>query len=135
MLWLLMACGNKADTGAVSPCALEDRAVVDVLDTTFSGEHLSVTVTALDPAFPAVDDNVWSLMVTDGSSALSDCTQTGEIDMPDHGHGGPIPTFIDQGDGAYEMTTRFTMGGYWEIDLLVVCEQTDEVVLNVCVEG
>ena len=131
MLWLLLACGDKDDTGAVSPCVQEDRAVAEVLDTTFEGTIFSATVTAMDPPFPAVDDNTWTLQIDDAAGQRTSCTLSAEIDMPDHGHGGPAPEF--SGD---EMTVRFTMGGYWEVDLAVDCEgETDEILLNVCVEG
>ncbi|MFT5684227.1 MAG: hypothetical protein ACI8RZ_005168 [Myxococcota bacterium] len=135
MLWLMLACGDAEDSSAVSPCAQEDRAVDEVLDAVFSGAALTVTVQAMDPAFPAVDDNTWSLLIEDDTGPLTGCTLSGTIDMPDHGHGGPAPEFTESGDGLYEMTARFTMGGYWEVGLTVDCETTDDVLLNVCVEG
>jgi len=135
MLWLIMACADKGETGASSPCAQEDRAVATVLDTTFSGTSIDATVTAMDPPFPAADDNTWTLQLTDSTGALSGCSLSGEIDMPDHGHGGPAPTFTELGEGAYEMTARFTMGGYWEVALAVSCTTDDAVTLNICVEG
>lgn len=135
MLWLMMACAGPGETGAVSPCAQEDRAVDDVLDATFSGAIVDVTVTAMDPPFPTVDDNTWTLQLADSSGALSGCSLSGEIDMPDHGHGGPAPELTELGEGAYEMTARFTMGGYWEVSLAVSCASDDVVILNICAEG
>lgn len=135
MLWLLLACGDGEDSAALSPCVQEDRAVDEVLGAVFSGDSVTVTVQAMNPAFPAVDDNTWSLLLEDDAGPLTGCALSGSIDMPDHGHGGPEPDFIESGDGVYEMTARFTMGGYWEVDLAVVCESEDAVLLNVCVEG
>ena len=135
MLWLMMACADKGESGAVSPCMQEERAVEEILDATFSGASMDVTVTGMDPPFPIVDDNTWTLRISDETGALSGCSLSGEIDMPDHGHGGPAPTFIELGEGAYEMTARFTMGGYWEIGLAASCATEDSVLLNICVEG
>ena len=135
MLWLMMACADEGETGAVSPCAQEERAVEAVLDATFSGAAIDATVTAMDPPFPVVDDNTWTLQLADDTGALTGCSLSGAIEMPDHGHGGPTPTFTELGGGDYEMTTRFTMGGYWEIALAVGCTTDDAVTLNICVEG
>jgi len=135
MLWLLLACGEGGDSAALSPCLEEDRAVDAVLGAVFSGDTVTVTVQEIAPAFPAVADNTWSLLLEDADGPLTGCTLSGSIDMPDHGHGGPAPDFVESTDGAYEMTARFTMGGYWEVDLVVVCEDEDAVLLNVCVEG
>ena len=135
MIWLLMACGDKADSGSLSPCLQEDRAVEAVLDTAFSGQTTTLTVTDMAPAFPAVDDNLWELSLQDSSGALTGCTLSGTIDMPDHGHGGAAPTFTELGEGRYEMAARFTMGGYWEVGLDIQCAEADTVVLNLCVEG
>jgi hypothetical protein len=134
MLWLLLSC-TDTDTGAVSPCLEEDRAVADLLDATFAGDALTVTVTAMEPAFPAVDDNTWSLLVADADGPLTGCVLSGDLSMPDHGHDGPAPTFSESGEGSYEMTARFTMGGYWEVDLTLACAVSDAVTLNICVEG
>ena len=135
LVWLMMACAGQDEGDALSPCAQEDRAVLEILDTTFSGTDIDVTVTEMDPPFPAVDDNTWVVQLTDSTGAVSGCSLSGEIDMPDHGHGGPAPAFTELGEGAYEMAARFTMGGYWEVNLSVSCATEDAVTLNICVEG
>ena len=135
MLWILLACGEGDDSGAIAPCEQEDRAVAAVEGAVFSGESTTITVTAIAPSVPAVDDNQWQLLIADSAgSVLPGCVLSAESEMPDHGHGGPTPTFVELDGGTYEMTVRFTMGGYWEVDVQTDCTG-DVVRLNVCVDG
>lgn len=108
------------------------------MGSTFSGSQATLTVTAATPLPPTSGENEWTLTVSDATGTpLDDCALTATTAMPDHGHGGPVPTVTSTGDGSHVLQVSFTMGGYWEIDASLSCPATqtaDNVLITVCAE-
>ena len=136
LLPVLAACGDEPEDSAVSPCADEDRASTLALGDSFSGDEVSLVISAADPLPAYAGENLWTIDLSDGAGALEGCGLSAVIAMPDHGHGGPAPAFSELGAGSYEAAVEFTMGGYWELDVSVSCGDIEDVVpVAVCVES
>lgn len=132
----LLACGDADTDTAVSPCTGETRADTLQAGASFSGDAMTLTVDVADPEPASAGENAWDISIDAGDTPVTGCTFVAETAMPDHGHGGPAPEFAEQGDGAYTMTVEFTMGGYWEIEVLATCgEDTDTIPVAVCAES
>ena len=137
----LAACGDDGEdsgsAGAASPCEEETRSPALEVGLTFQGAAATVVVREASDIPALTGDNAWTLELLSGDQPLEGCTLSAEIDMPDHGHGGPAPTFTDLGAGMYSMDLTFIMGGYWEIDAAIACTDAsveDVVELTTCVE-
>lgn len=135
---LLTACETDEEEAATSPCEEETRSTDVTPGVTFQGDSAMLEFITLEPAAPvAGNENVWTVSLSADGQPLEGCSLSGEIDMPDHGHGGPDPVFTEDGGGDYQMATTLTMGGYWEIDVDIDCPDlsaADAIMLPVCAE-
>ena len=130
---LFMACKGEEMDMSASPCMEETRASTLEQGATFDGDTFSVQVEALSPATPVVGMNTWELAIPVSSSCSVDLVHT----MPDHGHGGSLGGVESMGAGVWEVQDlEFTMGGYWEIDVEITCDDTLAVVpMALCVDA
>ena len=135
-LLMLTACTSAAVDSASSPCSEETRAQTLEAGATFSGESVTVDITAATPATATVGSNTWTVALASAGAPLSGCSLSAQIAMPDHGHGGSAPELTEDGDGVYTVQIEYTMGGYWEMDVAVTCDALeDSVPVLVCVES
>jgi hypothetical protein len=129
----MLACAGGEMDMSESPCMEEVRANTLEQGATFDGDTVSVRVETLSPATPVVGMNTWELAIPVSSSCLVDLVHT----MPDHGHGGSLGGVESMGAGVWEVQDlEFTMGGYWEIDVEITCDDTLAVVpMALCVDA
>ncbi len=105
-----------------------------------TGEQMTVTFVDAQPAPPIRDFNTWTLMVT-GADGEPLSVMAWEVFpwMPDHGHGSPTPTVVEEGeeDGQYVLDpVNLFMAGKWTIDLTATLpdeQGTDTVQFAFCV--
>ncbi|MFT5586922.1 MAG: hypothetical protein ACI9VR_004525 [Cognaticolwellia sp.] len=130
---LLLACEGGEMDMSDSPCMEETRASTLEQGATFDGDTFSVQVEALSPATPVVGENTWELAIPGSSGCSVDLVHT----MPDHGHGGPLGDVESMGADVWEVQDlEFTMGGYWEIDVEITCDDALSLVpMALCVDA
>ncbi len=130
---LMIACDGGEMDMPESPCMEELRASTLEQGATFDGDTVSVRVETLSPATPVVGMNTWELAIPVSSSCSVDVVHT----MPDHGHGGSLGGVESTSTGIWEVQDlEFTMGGYWEIDVEITCDDTVAVVpMALCVDA
>lgn len=132
--------GHESETGHESDCAAETRDDEFMIGLRKTGEQLSVTFVAADPAPPIKGDNTWTVAITDPSDQpLADANITAVTPwMPDHGHGTPIEAVVSAGDnpGEFVITPiNLFMSGLWEVTLDVeVGGASEAIVFAFCVE-
>ena len=130
---LLMACDGDDMQMSESPCMEESRASTLEEGAIFDGGTFSVEVAAMSPSTPVVGENTWELAIPGSSGCTVDLTHL----MPDHGHGGPLGGVESMGAEVWEVQDlEFTMGGYWEIDVEITCDDALAVVpMALCVDA
>jgi hypothetical protein len=127
------------DAAMPSFCEDEDRADTFTVGLSKTGERYTLTVVDAVPAMPGRGDNTWTLAVADASGApMEGETLDAKPWMPDHGHGTPVEEQVTElGGGEYEIQSlNLFMPGLWVITLDVTNadDETDEVVISVCIE-
>lgn len=101
---------------------------------------LTFTLDSADPAPPDLDDNDWTLTVTDGAGVgVAGCVLTAIPFMEDHGHGTNEPSSepTDAAGTATIPAMEITMPGVWRFTVTAECDDgtEDEAVFRFCVEG
>jgi hypothetical protein len=129
---LILACEGDMEMSE-SPCMEETRASTLEQGATFEGGTFTLVVEALSPATPVVGENTWELAIPGSSGCTVDVVHI----MPDHGHGGPLGGVESMGADVWEVQDlEFTMGGYWEIDVEITCDDATAVVpMALCVDA
>jgi hypothetical protein len=123
-----------------SDCAAETRDDEFAIGLSKAGTTAAITFVAADPAPPALDDNTWTVVVSDlDGQPLADASITAVIPrMPDHGHGTPIEALVSATDNPGEFTispVNLFMAGFWEISFdLELAGTSEQVVFGFCVE-
>lgn len=132
LLFTLAACDSDPE-GAESPCMEEQRAGALAVGDSFEAGGFEVRVESMSPASAVVGENTWELAVAGASGCTVDVVHT----MPDHGHGGPMGGVESMGEELWEVQNmEFTMGGYWEIDVEITCDDAvAEVPMALCVDA
>lgn len=133
LLALALACTDDHMEMAESPCMEEQRAGPLSEGASFSEGGTTVTVVAMSPGTPVVGENTWELEV----SGSQGCEVSIEPSMPDHGHGAPVGDVIYLDGESWEVQDlEFTMGGYWEVEVTLACEDAPTVVpMALCVDA
>ena len=136
LLLILTACNAGAVDSASSPCSQETRATPLAAGAAFSGTSVTLDVIETDPEPATTGENIWLVALSSDGAPLEGCELSAAIAMPDHGHGGPVPSFSAGSGGEYTVEVSFTMGGYWEMDIDISCpDVTDTVQVTACVES
>ncbi|HVH97254.1 MAG TPA: FixH family protein [Enhygromyxa sp.] len=133
--------GHETDTGhEESDCAAETRDDEFSIGLSKSGEILTVSFVAADPAPPIKGDNTWTLAIADvEGQPLSNLTITAVPWMPDHDHGTPVEATATatENPGEFVVTpVNLFMSGLWEVTLDIELQDgpSDQVVFAFCVE-
>lgn len=131
----LGACAGDDSGPATSPCEEDDRAGTLAVGDTFEGDALSAEITSLDPDPPEVGENTWVLTLSEAVDA--GCTASAEPFMPDHGHGADVGTVTVEGDTVTIEELSVSMGGYWEVEVILTCDGEEDRVVPVkhCVDA
>jgi hypothetical protein len=124
-------------------CDFETRADSYAADMAKTGETVSVALVDSMPAPPGMEDNVWTVRITDLQGTPIDLVDpTTDLVvvpwMPDHQHGVMADvTVTELAPGEYRIDpVRLPMPGYWEITLDVTSTEgtTDSVMFKFCVQ-
>jgi len=130
---------EHGETHGDSICAQEDRDDEFAIGLRKSGEAVTVSFVAAAPAPPAMDDNTWTVALTDldgeplTNASITAVTPT----MPDHGHGNAVVPTATPTDtaGEFMITLNLNMVGLWDITLDIDAGgATDQVTFRFCVE-
>lgn len=136
----LMGCPTTS-TGTSNVCGDETRSQTYVEGVAaVSDSDYIVQLMSADPAPPNVNENLWTLHITDVNDAdAMGCTATLIPFMPDHGHGSsatPGWTEHTDQDGYYDTDLLFIMPGYWEVPVSLDCGgDLSEHIFGFCAEG
>lgn len=130
---LLFAVGCDEEP-APSPCESETRGQVLSVGDQFEGQALAAEILTMQPTPPQVGLNTWSV---DLGETEDGCTLEASPWMPDHGHGAEVGESIQLDDGGWVINDlRFSMGGFWEVDLTLMCPGGESnVTVALCVEA
>lgn len=133
--------GHESETGLESDCEAETRDDEFMIGLSKSGEAVTVTFVAADPAPPIKGDNSWTVALTDGGGQpLADASITTVTPwMPDHDHGTPVEALVEATANPGEFVlapVNLFMSGLWEVtlDIDAGAGTTDQVVFAFCVE-
>lgn len=132
---------GHGETHGQADCADETRDDEFAIGLSKSSESATVSFVAADPAPPAIDDNTWTVQISDpDGQPLTDASITTVTPMmPDHGHGTPsVATVTATGNPAeFEISpVNMFMAGLWEVtlDIDLGGGTTEQVVFAFCVE-
>ena len=98
------ACAGDDDDGHDTEvnCATEERDDEFVAGMAKEGDVFTFRLMDALPAPPDKGDNTWTIRVEDGGEGVAGLAVDFALNMPDHGHGTPVPIVItDEGDGNY----------------------------------
>jgi hypothetical protein len=141
------ACGSSTSGGAggsapASLCDTDPRAMkyaAGLSQKTVDGA-LKVSLTQATPAPPALNENAWTVTITDGSgNPVSDATITVKPWMPDMGHGSSVtPQVMPMSNGTYQITLLdLFMPGIWTNTFTISTPSTPATtaVFTFCIDG
>jgi hypothetical protein len=138
---LAPACAGDDDDGGDHTevnCATETRDDEYVAGMSKDGDVFTFRLMDSVPAPPDKDDNAWTIRVEDGGEGVPGLAVDVSLNMPDHGHGTPVPVEItDEGDGVYVADPlNMWMPGLWDVKITADDGAADDdVTFRFCVQG
>lgn len=138
---LAPACAGDDDHGGDDTevnCATEARDDDYIAGMAKSGDVFTFRLMDSVPAPPDKDDNVWTIRIEDGDEGVAGLDVSVSLNMPDHGHGTPVPVVVtDEGDGVYIADPlNLWMPGLWDATITADDGVTsDDVTFRFCVQG
>ncbi len=138
---LAPACAGGDDDGGDGTevnCATEDRDDEFVAGMSKDGDVFTFRLMDSVPAPPDKDDNTWTIRVEDEGEGVPGLAVDVSLNMPDHGHGTPVPVEItDEGDGVYIADPlNMWMPGLWDVKITADDGVSDDdVTFRFCVQG
>ncbi|HTE52091.1 MAG TPA: FixH family protein [Kofleriaceae bacterium] len=119
-------------------CATETRDDDFVAGMTKDGDVFAFRLMDSVPSPPDKGDNTWTIRIEDGGEGVPALDVSFSLNMPDHGHGTPIPVGVtDEGDGSYTADPiNMWMPGLWDVTINADDgTAADSVTFSFCVQG